>query len=87
MALPPFFNAASAAVLARGFAVITTADPWAVEMSLRPGSVGFRIVAADRGCRCWQGAQKAHRQQQRFELVDHGVGSAGFSLVAGEADY
>ena len=55
MALPPFFNAASAAVLARGFAVTTTADPWAVEMPLRPGSVdsgSSRLIgaaAAERG--------------------------------------
>ena len=34
MALPPFFNASSAAVLARGLAVTTTADPRAVEMPL-----------------------------------------------------
>ena len=49
MALPPFFNAASAAVLARGFAVTTTADPRAVEMPLRPGSVdsgSSRLIGA-----------------------------------------
>ena len=89
MALPPFFNrcrAASAAVLARGLAVTTTADPRAVEMHLAAGVAGFRIVAADRGCRCGEAAPKAQRQQQRFELGEHGVGSAGFSLVAGEAD-
>ena len=49
------------------------------------GVCGFRIVPADRGCRCWEGAPKAQRQQQRFELGEHGVGSAGFSLVAREA--
>ena len=49
------------------------------------GVCGFRIVPADRGCRCWEAAPKAQRQQQRFELAEHGVGSAGFSLVAREA--
>ena len=39
MALPPSLIAASAASLARGLAVTTTADPLAVEMPLRPGSV------------------------------------------------
>ena len=49
MALPPFFNVASAAVLARGLAVTTTADPRAVEMPLWPGSVdsgSSRLIGA-----------------------------------------
>ena len=53
MALPPFFNVASAAVLARGLAVTTTADPRAVEMPLWPGSVdsgsSLLIGAGDAG--------------------------------------
>ena len=55
------------------------------EMCIRDRSVAAGAEPLEQPSR-GKAAPKAQHQQQRFELGEHGVGSAGFSLVAGEAD-
>ena len=73
MALPPFFNAASAAVLARGLAVTTTADPRAVEMPLLLGSL-------DSGSSRLIGAAAAGRVLQRLSASSNALSLGSTAL-------
>ena len=66
MALPPSLNAASAASLARGLAVTTMADPLALEMPLRPGSV-------DSGSSRLIGVAAAGRMVQRLSATSNAL--------------
>ena len=66
MALPPFFSAASAAVLASGLAVTTTADPRAVEMPLL-------LVSLDSGSSRLIGAAAAGRVLQRLSASSNAL--------------
>ena len=66
MALPPFFRAASAAVLARGLAVTTTADPRAVEMPLL-------LVSLNSGSSRLIGAAAAGRVLQRLSASSNAL--------------
>ena len=73
MALPPLFSAVSAAVLARGFAVTTTADPRAVEMPLWPGSL-------DSGSSRLIGAADAGRVLQRLSASSNALSLGSTAL-------
>ena len=73
MALPPAFNAASAAVLARGLAVTTTADPRALGMPLLLGSL-------DSGSSRLIGAAAAERVLQRLSASSNALSWGGTAV-------